>query len=385
MKLTQVVSTSSLLSIAAGLPSQSSHKRVERRFDAKHDLYANWPSYDALPLNKSYPTKAAWGVWGAKDEHGALNHITPKTIEANGRLQAASSTIREGQAFHLNMRLDGSTPANPSAEDLNPPANKDRKSLQHTFLPEEGYSDDIITMNTQISTQYDGLRHFPYSINSSVETYQWYNDLIPDYEDIIGPSPTDTLGIHIAAEKGIAVRAVVLDFAGWMDAKNESFDAFSDRGITTDELDAVAAWQGMPNDWAMPGDALLIRTGWNKQYLTLNETERWLLPVEGWPSVGMDASEESLRWLWEKKLSIVGADNPAFEKTPFEWITDDGIARSLHQVFIGGWGQSILEHLYLEELAEAMHEHGRWAAFMTIQNLNIVGGIASPPNAMAIL
>ncbi|KAI0149488.1 putative cyclase-domain-containing protein [Xylariaceae sp. FL1272] len=373
MKVTHVIPTFSLLSMAAGLPSQNLHRRIERRFDAKYDLYANWPSYDELPLNKSYPTKAAWGVWGAKDEHGALNHITPKTI-------AASRTIREGRAFHLNMRLD-----DPNPDSLDPPANKDRKSLQHSFLPREGYSDDIITMNTQVSTQYDGLRHFPYSINSSVETYQWYNDLIPDYEDIIGPNPTDTLGIHLAAEKGIAVRAVVLDFAGWMDAKNKTFDAFSDRPITTDELDAVAEWQGMPKDWAEPGDALLIRSGWTRQYLTLNETERWLLPVEGWPSVGMDASDEALRWLWEKKLSIVGADNPAFEKLPMDWITDDAVARSLHQVFIGGWGQSILEHLYLEELAEALHEHGRWAAFMTIQNLNVVGGIASPPNAMAIL
>ena len=35
---------------------------VSRQFDAG-DVYANWPSYDQLPLDTSYPTKAAWGVW----------------------------------------------------------------------------------------------------------------------------------------------------------------------------------------------------------------------------------------------------------------------------------------------------------------------------------
>lgn len=49
----------------------------------------------------------------------------------------------------------------------------------------------------------------------------------------------------------------------------------------------------------------------------------------------MLASDDSLAWLWEKKLAFVGADNPAFESVPFNK-TIDGTPRSLHQVFIGG-------------------------------------------------
>lgn len=52
-------------------------------------------------------------------------------------------------------------------------------------------------------------------------------------------------------------------------------------------------------------------------------------------SVGMLASDESAEWLWERKLALVGADNPAFEALPFNG-TIGGVARSLHQVFIGG-------------------------------------------------
>ena len=35
---------------------------VPRKFD-KQNIYKNWPSYDQLSLDRSYPNKAAWGVW----------------------------------------------------------------------------------------------------------------------------------------------------------------------------------------------------------------------------------------------------------------------------------------------------------------------------------
>ncbi|KAI3342726.1 hypothetical protein F4824DRAFT_117345 [Ustulina deusta] len=371
MKTAEILFFSALAAaVAVAYPSPGPRRRVERSFDRSVDLYADWPSYDELPLNASYPTKAAWGVWGAADELGALNHITEATI------LAAARTVREGVAMPLNLRLD--TP--------DPPANAARKPLNHLFLPQTGYTDDVLVMNTQVSTQFDGLRHYPYSTDNSPATYQWYNDLIADYEDVIGPHPTAALGMQVPAEKGIAVRAVLLDFAAWMDATNQTFDAFSDRRITPAELDLVAAWQGMPAEaaWARPGDMLVVRTGWVRQYQGLNATERALLAVESWPYVGVETSDRSLRWLWEKKLSLVGADNPAFESSAFSFEIE-GHTRSLHQVLIGGWGQNIVEFLYLEELAAALRERGRWDFFMTIQNLNVLSGIASPPNALAIL
>ncbi|KFA54522.1 hypothetical protein S40293_08937 [Stachybotrys chartarum IBT 40293] len=340
---------------------------VQRHF-SRENLYENWPTYDELPLNASYPTKAAWGVWGADDELGALNHITNETIIS------AAAEIQLGLAVPLNLQLD--MPG--------PPPNPNRKPLQHIFQPGDGYTDDVVVMNTQVSTQFDGLRHFPYSINNSIDTYQWYNDLIADYNEVIGSSPTTVLGVQESAKKGIAVRGVLLDWAGWKDSKNETFDAFTATAISTKELDEVAMWQGMPDEWAKPGDMLVIRTGWNRQYKTLNKTEQTLLPLGNGNCIGMEASDESLRWLWEKKLSLVGADNPAFESVPFNR-TILGEARSLHQVFLAGWGQSIVEFLELEDLAAHLHRLDRWSFFLTIQTLNIVSGIASPPNALAIL
>ena len=107
----------SLQSFAAAHPhthAESSNPKVlvSRQFEPEN-LYENWPSYDQLPLDPSYPTKAAWGVWvitpseaikldslteilqGADDIEGALNHITNATI------LAATGEIKLGRAFNL--------------------------------------------------------------------------------------------------------------------------------------------------------------------------------------------------------------------------------------------------------------------------------------------
>lgn len=113
-------------------------------------------------------------------------------------------------------------------------------------------------------------------------------------------------------------------------------------------------------------------------------------------SGGMNASDDSLVWLWEKKLALVGAANPGFESTPFDK-TMGGVLRSMHQVFIGGeskilylergtgCGPCFVEFLDLETLIKELHPLKRATLFLTIQNMNINSGIASPPNALAIL
>lgn len=63
-----LLALASLHSLVTAHPHPSEHSSpkpritTSRKFDAG-DMYANWPSYDQLPLDASYPTKAAWGVW----------------------------------------------------------------------------------------------------------------------------------------------------------------------------------------------------------------------------------------------------------------------------------------------------------------------------------
>ncbi len=364
-----LITTWALTALALPNPESHNFKHLDSRQSNLSTPYANWPSYDDLPLDSSHPTKAAWGVWGPNDTTGALNHITPNTI------LSAKSEIQQGRLFNLNLQL--ATPFEP----INP----NRKPLIHLYQPGDGYTDDVVVMNTQISTQFDGLRHFPYSTNNSIDTYQWYNDLISSYDEVIGPDLTTVLGLQQAAEKGIAGRGILLDFAGWAASQSLNFSAFSNYSITVAQLDQVAQWQGLPANWSLPGDMLFIRTGWLAQYNALSPMEQYTLPREkNGPAIGLLAADETLSWLWDKKLSMVGADNPAFESLPFDK-TISGVARSLHQVFIGGWGMSIVEFLDFESLAVALKGAGRSSFFVTVTVLNVLSGIASPPNAVAII
>ena len=150
-----------------------------------------------------------------------------------------------------------------------------------------------------------------------------------------------------------------------------------------------------------------MRTGFTQRYRTLSEYDQNILPYRVGANAtfsGVEASDETLRWLWEKKVAVVGSDNLAFESAPTGSGSVNIDGRSLHQIFIGGWGQSIgefeilsrticwmilmgrsVELLDLEQLSETCRRLGRFTFFFTMQSLNVHGGIASPPNAMALM
>lgn len=58
---------------------------------------------------------------------------------------------------------------------------------------------------------------------------------------------------------------------------------------------------------------------------------------------------------------------------------------SIHQVFLGGWGLPIGELFDTRELAKRCKELNQYTFFFTSVALNVPAGIASPPNAQAIL
>jgi len=57
----------------------------------------------------------------------------------------------------------------------------------------------------------------------------------------------------------------------------------------------------------------------------------------------------------------------------------------LHEVLLAGWGCPIGEMFDLERLAEECRKRDRWTFFLCSEPLNVKGGVASPPNAIAIL
>ena len=84
------------------------------------------------------------------------------------------------------------------------------------------------------------------------------------------------------------------------------------------------------------------------------------------------------RWL-SPAAAAVASDSPTFEAYPPD--LDKG---ALHETLIGLWGMPIGEMFYLERLADDCEADGVYCFFFTSAPLNKFGGVASPPNALAI-
>lgn len=105
------------------------------------------PPFDALPLRRDGPPGNAWGCFGDDDQCGMLNLLTPETTVS------AAKEITEGLRVSTDWPLDRmKTPC------------FSRAPLQHTIKPKtpRTVNDDILTFNTQSSSQWDGFRHFGY-------------------------------------------------------------------------------------------------------------------------------------------------------------------------------------------------------------------------------
>ncbi|KAF5704199.1 hypothetical protein FGLOB1_8652 [Fusarium globosum] len=234
-------------------------------------------------------------------------------------------------------------------------------------------SKEIITGTQIVLNHWDGLRHYPYQ-----DSLLYYNGVTQD--DISGTNPTKKIGIQNLSKRGIVGRGVLLDWATYAEHMcintTSPFESFN---IPLSELKAVAAHQGTT---FCSGDILFIRTGWLKAYQSLNLEEQAALPHrKARTSCGVEASEEMMEWHWENQFAAVASDTVAYEAWPS--CRPAGVA--LHEVFLSGWGMPIGESFDLERLAEKCKENNRWSFFLTSVPLDIPGGVASPPNAIAIL
>ena len=88
---------------------------------------------------------------------------------------------------------------------------------------------------------------------------------------------------------------------------------------------------------------------------------------------------ESVRWLYSKHFAAVAGDAQGFEAWPFP------PEFCLHEWLLVHWGTPIGELWNLEGLSKACAEANRWSFFFTSAPLNVEGGVAAPPSAIAVL
>ena len=136
-----------------------------------------------------------WGRWGAEDERGTLNLITPE------RLVAAAALVRKGAVFDLGIPFDDQGPQ-PGGARINPVHLMSQTGDTQVFPGGFRYADDYIFMPLQGASQWDALAHVYYDD-------QLYNGYPASDVTVVGAFH-DTID-RIA--KGVAGRGVLLDIA----------------------------------------------------------------------------------------------------------------------------------------------------------------------------
>ncbi|CAI7583405.1 unnamed protein product [Penicillium manginii] len=313
--------------------------------------------FDALPLNPNGPRGNAWGRFGPKDELGTLNLLTPEVIVE------AAREIKTGVRISLDWPL--SMPSYPSF-------NRDPFKQQIILRHPNCIYDDILSFNSQGSTQWDGFRHY-----ANQKSRQFYNGHTTDEIE-----SSDVIGMHTVAENGgITGRGVLLDFAEWATSNSISVSALSSEAITLEQLKLVIKDHNLE---FRKGDILFIRCGFTAAYNGLDDEQREAIPQRASPDFsGVEATEGMVRWLWDQQFAAVAGDAPSFERAPIRGSHADSDF-NLHEWVLAGWGTPIGEMFDLEKLSQHCKATGRYSFFLSSMPLKVVGGVASPPNAFAI-
>lgn len=312
----------------------------------------NLPSYAELPAVEGAPPHSAWWLFGKDDQVGLFNLQTPETIAEAAKL------VRRGAMFPLNWDLE-----------LPDPPLFSRGGLQHTIMGGAIHHDDKFdNFYPQASSQWDTLVHVGNS------QHGFYNGIAK--EDVTG-KPGSKGGIDHWARRGIAGRAVVLDIGRHLAQNGEPIDYATDRRFTVDELEACRSAQGVEIE---PGDMLLIRTGWTEWYEGIDGAARTkLADMTTFAAPGLLAGEEMAAYLWDLHICAVASDVPAVEA----WPPRREHGGFLHERLIGLFGMAIGELWDMSRLATDCAEDGQYECFLVSAPINKVGGIGSPPNAIA--
>lgn len=305
------------------------------------------PAYDELPRIEKLGMPHSWTYFGAGDQLGTLNYLTP------ARVQAAVSTVTAGVVVPLSLPVD----------QPNPPL-FGREPMEHLqFDVDRNTRDDKINSYfPQGSSQWDGFYHV------RAREFGYYGGVEA------AENPSDTwLGIDTWAERGIVGRGVLLDVeAHLLRSGKGGIPCDTQFTLSADLLREVASAQ---DTQLRQGDILLIRTGWPAKYASRGPDAGDVTEIPG-----LHAGEETARLLWNWQVAAVVTDLPAVEPVP-----GDPRIGSLHRRLLPLLGIPLAELFNLEGLSAACSSAARYEFLFTAAPLNLRGASGSPGNALAIL
>lgn len=287
-----------------------------------------------------------WGRWGADDERGALNLVTPEAVLAATRL------CRTGKVYSLALPIQREgVPIfdyRGAPQRLSLTSNTDNQRFEVFGAPPGlGANEDVLVLASHSITHMDALSHV-------FADGKMYNDFGAE-EFTTGRGARH---LDVAQTASFAGRGVLLDLP-----RHQGVDWLEPgQVIDAAQLEACRAAQGTE---LHAGDLLLVRTGWLDFFAT---GEAGHLQ----PGLGKDA----VSFVDDHDIAVVGADNAAIECMPF----DDGEFLGVHIQLLVKRGVTLLEHLVLSELAaDGCHEF-----LLAVGGLKVTGAAGSPINPIAI-
>lgn len=302
-------------------------------------------------MRKVYEQVKNWGRWGADDEMGALNLITPE------KRREGAACVQAGEPVSCAREL----PVHPSAENPHPALHMMIQGGDDCLIP----GMDFETVMDFVGVAFHGMAtsHIDALCHVFVDG-QMYNGFSKDEVKSTGALRCSIM----CAREGIASRGVLLDIP-----RSEGV-AYLEPGdaITVARLEQAEAQQRVR---VTEGDILLVGTGRDARRA---KTGPWS-PIE----VGLAGLHpECIPWLHERGVAVLGGDGVS-DALPGGGIP--GWIMPVHQCALAGMGVHLLDNLRLDNLAEACARHERWAFQFTVAPLRVDKATGSPVNPIALL
>ena len=274
---------------------------------------------------------APWwpSMYGADDQAGALNQITPaKVLEAVG-------LVRQGRVYDLAHVLHQDVPAFPGRtfrQYLT--TNYHQINRRHPDAGPEGLGSNSVnwiveqlTATQQMGTHMDGLNH----LQMGDRTYNGFllADIVEDYG-------TCRLGIDTLPQ--VVTRGLLIDVAAARGGQR------LEPGDVITVADAENALASTGHD-VRPGDAVLFHTGWGGLWGADNERY-----AAGEPGPGLALAQ----WLADHRVALTGCDTWSFGPYPPESHCEPFAVPQMLNVH---HGVVVVENLRLAEAArDRVHE-----------------------------
>jgi kynurenine formamidase len=262
--------------------------------------------------------------YGADDQLGTLNEITPEVV------RAAITLVQTGTVVDLGRTLDEDTPKFPGrywhqTVDISPHFT----NLRRPDVVGKGWGREQINWITeiqagtfQVGTQLDSIGHIQIGD-------RFYNGWTT--RDVVESWGLNRFGMETVPP--IVTRGVLLDIAGYKNVERLAKGYV----ITLDDVQGALNKQGVA---IKVGDAVLFHTGWGGLWGKDNAEF-----LSGEPGPGMAV----VNWLHEQRVALTGADTWSFGPVPGEDPERPFLVPQTMYVKMGLFG---LENLATEALAQ---------------------------------